>query len=170
MVQEIIEEIEEKRTVKKRLNLEQRLLQEASSALDRKQNMLSTATRERTVDEILAGAQSDRDMLPTLEEEGRATLPEIAGSTPAAVDVGLRCEAAQWSAAACSARPKRKEPSLVWINAGMRQSLSWAAKPLMYELVMRRSRRCAKAPEVSGWMPTVCRRPVLWSNPILPMT
>jgi len=67
VVQEIVEEIEEKRTVKRRLNLEQRLLQEASSALDRKQNMLSTATREKTVEEILAGTQSDRDMIPTLE-------------------------------------------------------------------------------------------------------
>lgn len=79
MVQEIIEEVEEKRTVKKRLNLDERLLQEASSALDRKQSLLSTVTKEKTVDEILA--DSDKAMLPTSTlEEDRATLSEHADS------------------------------------------------------------------------------------------
>ena len=78
VVEEIIENVDEKHKVNKRssLNIEERLLQEASSKLTQKQSLQIGATKEKTVEEILNDMQlSDRSMMQqqTLDtvEEGK---------------------------------------------------------------------------------------------------
>jgi hypothetical protein len=64
VVEEIVERVDRKEKVpgKKVLSLEQRLLREASTELDKKQNMQLHATHERTVEEILEGMQTEPDL------------------------------------------------------------------------------------------------------------
>jgi hypothetical protein len=69
VVEEIVESVhhKEKGAGKRVLSLEQRLLKEASTALDKKQNMQLQATHERSVQEILHGMQGEPE-LPAVEE------------------------------------------------------------------------------------------------------
>ena len=62
VVEEIVTHVDENKKVtgKKTISLEQRLLTEATEQLDRKQNMQLTATKEKTVEEILAGMQDEK--------------------------------------------------------------------------------------------------------------
>ena len=66
VVEEIVESVHEKsrKTGKKKLNIEERLLSEAASELDRKQTKQLQATQEKTVDEILAGMASAAPLQP----------------------------------------------------------------------------------------------------------
>jgi hypothetical protein len=77
VVEEIVERVNHKEKVpgKKVLSLEQRLLREASTELDKKQNMQLHATHERSVEEILSGMQKAAD-LPAVEEGAAAPLKE----------------------------------------------------------------------------------------------
>jgi hypothetical protein len=77
VVEEIVERVDHKEKVpgKKVLSLEQRLLREASTELDKKQNMQMHVTHERSVEEILAGMQKEPD-LPAVEEGVAAPLKE----------------------------------------------------------------------------------------------
>lgn len=73
VVEEIVESVHEKKKKgTKGLNIEERLLQEASAALDLKQSLQTNATREKTVEEILAGMQSPKDNMPTVDEDNEA--------------------------------------------------------------------------------------------------
>lgn len=69
VVEEIVENVHEKSKVTeaKKLNLEDRLVREASERMSRKQEIQKSATKEKTVDEILAGMQSE-PTLPSVEE------------------------------------------------------------------------------------------------------
>jgi hypothetical protein len=70
VVEEIVESVHhnEKGAGKRVLSLEQSLLKEASTALDKKQNMQLQATHERSVEEILSGMQREPE-LPAVEED-----------------------------------------------------------------------------------------------------
>jgi hypothetical protein len=72
VVEEITESVDEKhkKTGKRTLNLEQRLLREASVQLDRKQNLTIAATQGRTVEEILSGMNAEQPLQKV--EEGMA--------------------------------------------------------------------------------------------------
>lgn len=68
---------ENKRVRKSHINLEERLLQEAAAKLDKKQTMQISATKEKTVEEILASMKGDKTeaMPPAPVEEGQAAAP-----------------------------------------------------------------------------------------------
>jgi hypothetical protein len=82
VVEEIIESVHDKKmtTSKKNLNLEERLLKEATEKLDQKQSLQTHATKEKTVEEILASMRGDKDTLPPVDE-AQAVTPS-AGDMP----------------------------------------------------------------------------------------
>jgi hypothetical protein len=70
VVEEVIERGYDKVTTrKKRLNLEERLLGEASAKLNQKQSLQVHATKEKTVEEIFKDMQGDKNILPPLEAD-----------------------------------------------------------------------------------------------------
>lgn len=70
VVEEFIENVNERaKPGKRKINLEDRLLKEASMNLDKHQATQTLATKERTVDEILSEMQSDQStVLPPVPE------------------------------------------------------------------------------------------------------
>jgi len=76
VVEEIVTSIHEKKRVgKSNLNLEERLLNEAAMKLDEKQSKQINATKEKTVEEILAGMQSESSTALQPSEEEKAAVP-----------------------------------------------------------------------------------------------
>lgn len=72
-MEEIVTSIHEKKHVgKSNLNIEERLLHEAATKLDEKQSLQINATKEKSVDEILAGMSGDLPQL--VEGEALTTL------------------------------------------------------------------------------------------------
>ena len=89
VVEEITESVHEKTGKgKSKINVEQRLLTEASAALDRRQTLQLLATKEKTVDEILQAMKSEGEApVETDVEEGKMDLSSLvraAGATPTA--------------------------------------------------------------------------------------
>lgn len=84
VVEEIVESVHEKSTHgKKTLNIEERLLREAAEALDKRQDIQTHATKEKTVEEILEGMQSSsKDQLPVGEEGKEAPTLDAGGARP----------------------------------------------------------------------------------------
>lgn len=77
VVEEIVESVHErKRHGRTKINLEERLLSEASKALDRRQSAQVLATKEKTVEEILAGMQKDTEGMPVIEEHKAGPIPQ----------------------------------------------------------------------------------------------
>ena len=82
VVEEITTSIHEnKRVGKSSLNVEERLLREAATKLDTKQSLQVNATKEKTVEEILAGMKSDKSeaMAPAEEEKTAAPIDPLTG-------------------------------------------------------------------------------------------
>lgn len=75
VVEEIIENVQEKSKPELTLNIEERLLKEATVQLDKHQTSQTTATKEKTVDEILSDMQGDMQG----DKQVLAQIPESPG-------------------------------------------------------------------------------------------